>query len=221
MRNCRWIYALTVIVLVVGTAAAQFQMPTPRIRGVWNPVVGSGAAYEMRSKNEGKTEIEFAIVGTETIGGKTAHWMEMTVNTKEGTTIIKSLYLLDANSMQVQVKRMIMQAPGQPPMEFPVEMAARGGQQAQSADFRNDGELVGTETIMTPAGTFVCQHYRSKDKASDLWLSEKVPPYGLVKMTSKDTNMTLVRVLTDAKSKIKGTPQKFDPMEMMRRQQPN
>ncbi len=30
--------------------------------------------------------------------------------------------------------------------------------------------------------------------------------------------LTLVRLITDAKTHITGTPQKFDPMEMMRRQ---
>jgi hypothetical protein len=169
----------------------------------------------VESKREGKSEIEMAIVGVETVAGKPAHWMEMVVSSPEGPMIMKSLFAFDANSLSM--KRMIMQAPGQPPMEFPVEMMMRG-QRPEPADIRNDTELVGTETVTTPAGTFECQHYRSKDKSTDVWVSEKVPPYGMVKMTSKDSSMVLTRVVKNATSKIKGTPQKFDPMEMMRRQ---
>ena len=210
--------ALALVVLLAGTAAAQFgKMEMPSARGVWNPVVGSGAAYSLESKREGKSEMEFAIVGTEMVAGKPAHWMEMAFKSKEGLMVMKSLYVLDANSMQV--KRMIMQAPGEEPMEFPMNMPMMGGNRPpQSADIRNDAELVGTETITTPAGTFECQHYRAKDKSWDTWISEKVPPYGMVKTVSKDSTMTLTRVIAGAKSRITGTPKKFDPMEMMRRQ---
>jgi hypothetical protein len=87
------------------------------------------------------------------------------------------------------------------------------------ADARKEMERVGTETITTPAGTFSCQHWRKKDGSTDVWLSEKVAPWGLVKMVSKDSTMILERVVTDAKSHITGTPVKFNPMEMMRQHQ--
>lgn len=214
----RWMCALALVILLAGTAAAQFgPREMPSARGIWNPVVGSGAAYLIESRREGKSEMEFAIVGTEMVAGKTGHWMEMAFKGKEGLMVMKTLYVLDANSMQM--KRMIMQAPGEEPMEFPMNMPMMGGRKASpSVDIRNDAELVGMETITTPAGTFECQHYRQKDKSADVWVSEKVPPYGMVKMVSKDSTMTLTRVVTGAKSRITGTPKKFDPMEMMRRQ---
>lgn len=214
----RWMSALALVGVLAGTTAAQFgRREMPLARGVWNPVVGSGAAYSVESKREGKSEMEFAIVGTEMVAGKPGHWMEMVFKGKEGLMVMKTLSVMDANS--IQVKRMIMQAPGEEPMEFPMNMAMMGGQRgSHSADIRNEADLIGTETISTPAGTFECQHYRAKDKSSDVWVSEKVPPYGMVKMVSKDSTMTLTRVITDAKSRIIGTPKKFDPMEMMRRQ---
>ena len=70
-------------------------------------------------------------------------------------------------------------------------------------------------------GTFTCQHYRSNTSAADTWISTDVAPYGLVKSTSADgSEMVLAKVLTNAKSKITGTPQPFDPSQMMR-QRPN
>ena len=100
MKKLRWALALVVVLSLVSTAGAQFNMQTPHIRGVWNPVVGSGAAYTMETKREGKVETEFAIVGTETVNGKPGHWLEMTMTSKEGTTVMKNLMVFDGNSMQ-------------------------------------------------------------------------------------------------------------------------
>ncbi|MGH9792765.1 MAG: hypothetical protein ACRD5W_16280, partial [Candidatus Acidiferrales bacterium] len=56
-----------------------------------------------------------------------------------------------------------------------------------------------------------------KEDGTDIWVAEKIAPYGLVKMTSKDgTTMTLTREITGAKTRITGTPQKLDPGAMMR-----
>lgn len=214
-KMARWSFVLMLAAGLAVSASAQFDMKMPNVRGIWDPTVGSGALYQLDGK-QGKSEIEYAIVGTESVAGKPGHWLEMAIKSNEGLTVMKTLMVMDSNSLQM--KRMIMQPPGEDPMEFPMEMMMRGGggRDTQTADLRNDAELVGSETITVPAGTFTCQHYRMKDKSSDVWVAEKVAPYGLVKMTSKDGNMTLVKVLTNAKTKIRGTPRKFDPMEMMR-----
>jgi hypothetical protein len=46
-----------------------------------------------------------------------------------------------------------------------------------------------------------------------------VSPWGLVKSQGKDSNMLLTRVITDAKSKITGPVQPFNPMMMQQGQQ--
>ncbi len=213
---------IAVLALAAGSASAQMGMGTqpPQFKGVWNPVVGSGAAYSVDSKESHKSEMEVAVVGTETVDGKPGYWMEMTVKDPrmDGTAYMKHLIVLDGKN--TRTRRMIMQAPGQPPMEFPLEMMQRGRPQEQHADIREEAERVGTESVTTPAGTFTCEHYKLKDGSADVWVSDKVAPWGLVKMTGRDSNMTLARVITNAKTHITGTPQKFDPMEMMRRQQP-
>ena len=132
-----------------------------------------------------------------------------------GQAYMKQLIVLDGK--QTGMKRMILQAPGQPPMEFPMQMVNRGGQPSeQSADARDRADRVGSESVTTPAGTFTCEHWRLKDGSGDVWVSDKVAPWGLVKMTGRESNMTLVRIITGAKTHITGTPQNFDPMEMMR-----
>jgi len=101
---------------------------------------------------------------------------------------------------------------------MPIEMMRGGGTNEQPADLREQAERIGTESVTTPAGTFTCEHCRMKDGSADVWVGEKIAPYGLVKMTGRDASMTLVRVISNAKTHITGTPQEFDPMEMMRRQ---
>ena len=80
-------------------------------------------------------------------------------------------------------------------------------------------EIVGTESVTVPAGTFSCTHYRMKDGTGEAWVSDKVSPWVLVKSQDKDTSMVLAKVITDAKDHITGTPQKFDPAQMMRNRQ--
>ena len=113
--------------------------------------------------------------------------------------------------------RMIMQPPGQDPMEMDMNLV--GGtrvRQSTGTDIRDRAERVGTETVTVPGGTFSCEHYKMKDGSSDVWVSDKVVPWGLVKTQNKDTSMVLTKVITDAKDHITGTPKKFDPMQMMR-----
>jgi len=215
-----WVACAIAICLFAGAAAAQFpgRQGPPAFRGIWSPTVGAGAAYSIESKRD-KSEMEVAVVGTETHQGKSGYWLEMTMKTREGGMVSKMLMVNQEN--QLQPVRMIMQMEGQEAMEFPMEMMGRMGprQEPQSSDFRNDAVRVGTESVTVPAGTFSCEHWKSKDGTTDVWIAEKTGPWGLVKSVSKDSTMVLVRATTNATSKIKGTPKKFDMQQMMR--QPN
>lgn len=220
MRSSGFV-SLAVVVCIVALAfpvAAQMGMGGPSVKGVWSPVVGSGAAYLMENKREGKRELEIAIVGAETSEGKPGHWMEMAfTGREEGLVVVRQLIALDGKEMRIL--RMVFQQGNEQPMEMSMQMMGMMGQQPrpEKADIRDDAERLGTESITTPAGTFSCEHWRAKDKSADFWFTDKVSPWGLVKMVSKDETMTLVRVITGAKTKIRGTPKKFDPSEMMRR----
>ena len=43
---------------------------------------------------------------------------------------------------------------------------------------------VGTETITVPGGTFICQHWKKKDGKGDVWVNDKITPFGMVKEVS-------------------------------------
>jgi hypothetical protein len=210
------------ILLLAAVASAQFpgMQGPPSFRGVWAPVVGAGAAYEMTGRRNDKSNMEIYIVGAETFEGTSGHWVEMAMNTREGEMVMKTF--MGVRGKETAMLRMIMQPGGQEPMEFSMEMMGmmRRGQPtpSQKVDAREGATRVGTETITVPAGTFTCEHYKTAD-GDDFWVSDKVAPWGLVKATGKESSMTLTRVITGAKTKIRGTPRKFDMQEMMKRQQ--
>ena len=198
-------------------AGAQMGMHAgPAMRGIFNPVVGSGGEYEMTT-DKGKTLMEISVVGKESVDGKDGYWFEMAIsNASMGQMISKSLTVLDGQD--TVVSRMIMQMGSRPPMEMPTQMY-KANAQKQSADIRDRADDVGSEAVTTPAGTFVTEHYKMKDGSGDAWVAPKAGPYGLVKFQGKDSTMVLTKVITDAKDKITGTPQPFNPMMFQQNQQ--
>jgi hypothetical protein len=154
------------------------------------------------------------------MGGKTGYWIETAAADPRGggEMVIKLLESVEGNT--VTHTKTVIQMAGQPPMEMDANtmnsMAGRRTPQNAEADVRNKAELVGTESITVPAGTYSCEHYRMKDGSGDAWISDKVVPWSLVKMVDQNRTVVLSKVITDAKDRITGTPVKFDPMQMMR-----
>ncbi len=203
------LFLLTALPASAQMGMAQRQVPS----GVFNPVIGAGAVYETQAGNGPKNTVEYAIVGKESVNGKTGYWMEFTVSgTPMGDMVIKTLDVVADGKLVVS--KTIMQMPDRPPMEMPSGMRGPNGGGAP-ADVRSESEDLGVESVTTPAGTFSCHHYRMKDGSSDTWVNESVPPFGLVKSQTKDSTTVLVKTLTGVKDKITGTPQPFNPMMMM------
>jgi hypothetical protein len=199
-------------------AAAQMRMGgLPSLAGVFSPTVGSGASYETVRKDGGeKTQFDIYVIGKEAGG----YWIEYAIQNPRmgGSMYMKSL--LARESDDVMLQRTIVQMPGRAPTDMTSMMKMHPMQSQQSkADMRAESENLGTESITTPAGTFACQHWRSKKDGSEYWISDKVSPWQLVKMTSKDQTVTLTRVITDAKTHITGTPVSME--EMMKQHMGN
>ncbi len=180
-------------------------------RGVFNPAIGSGAAYDVTSADGTKSQIEITVVGKEEVGGKQGSWIELAMNRPQDKApmYMKTLTVIDGNT--ASIARMIMQPPDMGPMEMPVRQMPNL-QQPTPADVRNSAEKVGTESVTTPAGTFSCEHYRAKDGTWEAWISTQVIPWGIVKSASKDGNLTLTRVITGATDHIAGAPMSMEQM---------
>jgi hypothetical protein len=193
----------------------------PAIAEVVNPVVGKGAQYQTTSRDQdnAKPEVqEMTVVGKESVEGKEGFWLEMAHQDRNqsGMGYAKILFTKD----DFQFHRMIVQQPGQQAIEMPFHPSDKTKSQMQGEVEK--WHAVGTETITVPAGTFSCKHWQ-KDKSagdsgdSDIWTSDKVSPFGVVKEVSPGQTMVLVKVITDAQDHITGPVQKFDPEEMKRR----
>ena len=212
-RTLRFAVISAACLLLPMVASAQMfgRSQAPLWRGVWNPVVGAGGTYEVTKKDGTKTTMEMAIVGKESVDGKDGYWFEVTIpGTELGTMIMKSLTV--RNDQDMTSTRMIMQMGDRPPMEMPSRMTQN--REKQPADIRQMAEEVGPESVTTPAGTFATTHYKMKDGSGDVWVADKAGPFGMVKFIGKDNSMVLVKVETDAKDKITGTPVPFNPMAM-------
>jgi len=208
------------LTILAASASAQMGMGMrPSMpAGVFTPTVGSGAQYEMTAADGAKTTLEYAVVGKDTVNGKDAYWLEWTTTSgRMGEMVMKILMSPDSSSGVTP--RMIMQMAGRPPMEMPSQMGRAGSQPAPKTDIRGESEDVGKESVTTLAGTFACEHYRSKDGSADTWVSTQVAPFGVVKSQSKNSSMVLTKQITGARDKIVGTPVPFNPQMMM--QQPN
>lgn len=217
MRGKRWSAGVFFLVAIFLSSLAWAQGPHfqgPRLFGSWEPKVGSGAAYRIESKSGQPMDWEWAIVGTEKVGADTGYWLEMYGRERRGETVVmKQLVVWRAG--EADVRRIIVQSDDQPPMELPMMMMGRQHAEAQK-DVRQTGRRIGTESVTTPAGTFVCEHWQGSDSQGthDVWLSRDVAPYGLVKSTSPDSTVILTRVITKAQSRVKGQPRSME--EMMR-----
>ncbi len=196
-------------------------MMPPTMSGIWSPVLGVGSVYDdLDTKTNSKRQMQMAIVAKDTVDGKDGFWMEILRTEDNGQQSVAQI-LIVRDGAQLNFTKMVFQAPGQPPMEISMQMmtmmAGRRGGAAPPTSAAVDarlggGTVVGKETITTPAGTFDCEHWRSADGASEAWFSSKVNPWSLVKSVSQNSTMTLIKVVTDAKSHITGTPVKMEDM---------
>jgi hypothetical protein len=214
--------ALAIMALSLGlacTTTAQMGMDLfkkPAIAKFVNPVVGRGAQYESTradAKDTTPHTIEMSVVAKDTVDGKDAFWMEISATTPKGQPVLaKALITKD----DFQFHKMIFQMQGQA-MEMPFNPAA--GRDHSTQDSMNDWHSVGSETITVPAGTFACEHWKNDKNGSELWASDKVTPFGMVKEVGKNDSMVLTKLLTDVPDKITGPVTKLDPQMMMQQMQ--
>jgi hypothetical protein len=194
------LFLYAVFLATVLPVAGQSVFRPPQMPGTFRPVVGSGATYQITNPNSPEAQFSYAVVGKE----GDSYWMEIRSKTAKGGMVMKQLMSAPGGGQTPQIQRMIMQAAGQSPMEMPVSMLKGAGSYPL-------GEKVDTETITVPAGKFECEHYRSvsNGKNSDVWVSAKVSPYGLVRRVSGETKMELQKVLAHETSQISGEPMKL------------
>jgi len=203
----------------LSSAQRGMMMQPPDIAGVFNPVVGSGASYEMVKTNGEKIPFDMAVVDKDASGG---YWIEYSMQNPKlnGPVYMKNLTVRQSDDIIIQ--RSIMQMPGRPPMDMSSMMSMKAMQSPkEKADFRANAQNMGTESVTTPAGTFSCEHWRNSKDGTDAWLSDKIVPWRLVKMSGTNDTLTLVKIISDAKTHITGTPISMEEMMQQHMGKPN
>jgi hypothetical protein len=143
------------------------------------------------------------------VAEKTPAKIALEVNTKSerGTLMMRSDFF-PAGADAWKLGAMHMEV-GEKKMDLPPEQVALSRPVKTNEP---PGDLLGTETVTTPAGTFPCKHYRKaispdpKAPAVEMWISDKVLPTGVVKSTLVGTGIETVLVTTGTATPAAAAP---------------
>jgi hypothetical protein len=177
--------------------------------------VGSWADYQMKSGDrQGKSRWALVDRTSEKVT------LEMSMEnppqaTLGGKMTMRLVMAPDPTKAARPVLETVMQLEGKDPMLMPTEGT---GQKFERPDPK---KLVGKETVKVIAGSFNTSHYRQSDDRGtmDMWLSEELPPLGIVKLSftpkagspAPAVELQLSGKGKDAKPTITKKPVPFDP----------
>ena len=221
MKRSWYVLAILAAISLAAASSSQAQMgmdmfKRPSIMKVFHPVVGKGAVY-LDTDKDGKTSrtSEIAVVGKDSFEGKESFWMQFVSTDPQGKTFIGKSLITPGD---FQFHRMIIQPPGQQAMEMPTRMnAARKEKIEENAA---DWHTVGTESVTVPAGTFSCEHWRNDKTHAEIWTSDKITPFGMVKeISGNGDTQVLSKILDNATDRITGPVKQFDMQQMMQQMQ--
>jgi hypothetical protein len=226
MSRSGLVLALVVSTLGVGSSTVAFAQapgqgpPMPMALDLAKVPAGSWAEYSMVMGQMPPMKTRMALVA------KTP-----TTNVVE-TTVEGGMMAMAGGKMTMQmtlapgaegaIKKMVMQVGTADPMEMPPEMTDK-----KAFTKPNPKTAVGSETIKVPGGSFKTKHYRDKTPQGDTidyWVSESVPPLGLVKIVvDQKSNAQIKGKLTfelaamgkDAKQAITKPAKPFDQAALM------
>jgi hypothetical protein len=204
--------ACCLLVVAAAPANAQVDLNFFKRSGIakyLNPVVGKGAEYTSTEKDSSaeKTQImTMGVVGKESFEGKEAFWMEVVSDGGSHSMLMKMLITRD----DFESHKVVMQVPGQPAMEMPFNSSATSREEKMAEKFK-EWHSVGSEPVTVPAGTFVCDHLHNDKTNADMWVSEKITPFGMVKHVDGKRTMVLTKLIPDFSDRITGPVRPFDP----------
>ena len=172
---------------------------------------GSWAQYQI-SGSQGSGTMRMALL-SEGAGGTEGTWFEMSGDFNGQSAIIQILaddWPFEADD----VREMVLKAAGQPAMRMPEAMMSRMRGQMTSpvgdmAESCAQGELLGSESVEVPAGSFDAYKLKPSDVGQGtpdaVWVSTDIP-FGVIKSEGPDRTMVLLDYGTDATSSIDEEP---------------
>ena len=220
MKRSWHVFAIFAAILLAAASSSQAQMgmdmfKRPSITKVFHPVVGRGAVY-LDTDKDGKTSrtSEIAVVAKESFEGKEGFWMQIYSADSQGKAFVGKSLITPGD---FEFHRMIIQPPGQQAMEIPMKMNAARKEKIE--EHAAEWHSVGTESVTVPAGTFSCEHWRNDKTHAEIWTSDKVTPFGMVREISGNGNtQVLSKLLDNATDRITGPVKQLGDMQQMMQQ---
>lgn len=183
----RWIAAL-VAIAACGLAQAQGAVSQLLSGDLVNPRTGVWAWYELEDAESGEMYyLKQSIVGETREDRKVGHWLEVQVRPQVGFSTTYKMLLTGPATDPSNIKRIYFQTGTEPiqKLEPTTLESPPPGEQALP-------EPQGEQTVQTPNGPLVCKIYKMPDGA-EMWLSDAVPPMGIVRIKSREGELRLQR----------------------------
>lgn len=173
------------------------------------PKAGTWVEYRFTDRKGKESTMRFAVLGTESRGGKAYHWIEMWAQgEKKNESMTMKLLVPDWPYRMDEAAEVIVQPAGQQAMKLSAQMlgmmqGAMKQQRVRPEDLCRQAKLVGTESVTVPAGTFSARKYENTAEGGFAWVTRKAP-FGWVKSSFKDGEVVLAASGGDASSRISG-----------------
>ena len=181
----------------------------PHFYHLYNPVVGEWSKYEMRDNLGNKAILTISVVSKE----NDYYWIE--VESSQTNYVGTAAYLVsgdpteDSNVLKVRIKN------GDGPIiEITQETLEKMKKMQQSTPISTGiGPVKGkiqslpNETVKVGNINYDCQRIKlisPENKTADIWISDKVCPFGIVKLLSSDEYLILIDSGKDSKPKLLG-----------------
>jgi len=156
------------------------------------PKPGVWAWYDLTDKTEGKRYfLRQAIVGEERVKRKDGYWVETEVVPQVGYPAIYKMLLTGPASDPKHVHRVLLQEGRNPVQEIPVDPDAKAEKEKDV-----DQTSLGKEEMALPDGKQLeAEHLQVKagGQVTDIWVSDAVPPMGIVRLVSPEGELVLRR----------------------------
>ena len=218
MKKIVSIVCLTLLSLLIVSSVLYANLAPPPMINTDELEVGSWAKILQKIGGE-KVKIWLGVVGKEKIAGKKYVWVEIRFKQRGQDFIVKSLMRASIKEKASDMKRLIVKIGNQPAMEVPIDMLKMMG---QSTDFFGQSEneenaiveMLGREKVRVPAGTFLANHIKIKEKDGsftvDIWETNKVPIKIVKVKNSHGMETLLLEYGKGAKTKITEKPVPFN-----------
>jgi hypothetical protein len=175
---------LYLLLLILLPAPAWAQSPALTV-DLQKAAVGTWAEYAVKVGADRTMKTRWAFLKRDADGNT----LELTTegpaasSPQLGKVVTRMVLAPDPIGMSKPFKQLVVQLGAREPVEIPLDLPGLPAQKFQNPDPK---KMIGKETIVVAGGSLAASHYRDvlPDSTVDSWLSDAIPPLGVVKIVS-------------------------------------